>query len=242
MKYLTTPSELYYTSEFRGLRALLMDERQDEDGNIICAYCGKVIYAKYYCIAHHIIEETPQNMNDTSITLNPENIQLIHHKCHNIIHKRFGGQILPWQRKVYYVWGAPCSGKSTYVQELAERGDMICDIDRIWECVSGQPCYIKPNELKANVFQIRDTMLDQIKTRTGKWGTAWIIEGGAREADRKRRIELLGAESIFIDTDKETCLQRLANDKARANVQALWQGYINDWFNDYRLYSVNSIS
>ena len=139
------------------------------------------------------------------------------------------------QRKVYYVYGAPCSGKTTFVNESKGMSDLVVDIDNIWQCVTGGKRYEKPNALKTNVFAIRDMLLDQVRTRAGKWEKAWIIEGGALKGVRMRQIELLQAEDIFIDTDKQTCLKRLASDNERTQEQKKeWTGYIESWFKDYQ--------
>ena len=68
--------------------------------------------------------------------------------------------------------------------------------------------------------------------RTG-WERAWIIEGGARKAERERRIKELGAEPIFIECDKETALQRLASDNERILYQKEWEQYIHKWFEEF---------
>ena len=44
----------------------------------ICEECGE-----YGSQVHHIIEITPDNINDTSITLNEKNLQLLCEECHN---------------------------------------------------------------------------------------------------------------------------------------------------------------
>lgn len=211
-----------------------MNERVNEHGEIICAECGKPILKSYDCIGHHIKEITMQNLNDVSITLNPDNVQLVHMTCHNIIHNRFGGRIKTWQRKVYYIYGAPCSGKSTFVKENMQAGDLVLDIDSLWSALSGQPEYIKPNEIKAVVFNARNAIFDSIKTRAGNWQQAFVIEGGAFLGDRMRRIETLGAEDIFIDTPRDVCIQRLAADESRQDVQSQWVDYIDRWFTDYQ--------
>ena len=136
-------------------------------------------------------------------------------------------------KKVYYVYGAPCSGKTTFVKNSKGNSDLVIDIDLIWQSLTGGELYEKPDALKANVFAVRDCLLDNAKTRTGKWERCWIIEGGAVKAQRERRIMALGAESIFIDTDKETCLRRLMEDERRANVIDEWKGYIENWFASY---------
>lgn len=234
MRTFQTPSEFYTSLEWRGFRQMLMNERTNKYGEIICAECGKPIIKAFDCIAHHIIEITLQNLNDVSITLNPENISLVHMRCHNAIHNRFGGRVKTYQRKVYYVYGAPCSGKSTFVRDNMQQGDLILDIDRLWCALSGQPEYIKPSEIKAVVFNARNTILDSIKTRAGSWQQAFVIEGGALIGDRMRRIDALGAECIYIDATREECIQRLARDESRTAVQGQWIDYIDQWFNQYQ--------
>lgn len=229
-----TASEFYTSKEWRDFKKWLMSERVNALGEIICEHCKKPILKAYDCIGHHIKEITLQNLNDVSITLNPDNIQLVHMSCHNEIHNRFGGRVKLYQRKVYYVYGAPCSGKSTFVRNNMQRGDLICDIDRIWVAMSGQPEYIKPHELKPIVFNVRNSILDGIKTRAGNWQSAWVIEGGALLGDRMRRIETLGAESIFIDATQEECFQRLYKDESRLEVKEQWTEYINNWFSSFQ--------
>jgi shikimate kinase len=173
-----------------------------------------------------------QNVNDYSVSLNPENIMLVSQTAHNEIHKRFG---YCTQRKVYYVYGAPCSGKTTFVNSVKGNSDIVVDMDNIWQCITGGARYEKPNALKTNAFMLRDCLYDSIKTRAGKWERAYIIAGGAVKGIREREIAAFGAEAIFIDTDKETCLRRLATDEKRTQAQKTeWQKYINQWFNDYQ--------
>lgn len=229
-------TDFYRQATWIKLRKALKHERAsaNAEGLLICEHCGKPILKDYDAILHHKIELTPQNVNDWDIAYNPKNLAFVHAKCHNEIHKRFGGRVQSWQRKVYYVYGAPCSGKSTFVRENMQSGDLVLDIDKLWSAMSGQPEYIKPNAIKANVFIARNAIIDSIKTRAGSWGTAWVIEGGALLGDRMRRIETLGAEPIYIDTPLDECLQRLASDDSRRTVQGQWIDYIKQWFDSYQ--------
>ena len=231
----TSLPQFYTSSEWRKFRQIVIAERiNPNDGVLYDEYSGKPILKSYEIILHHKIELTMQNVNDRSISLNPENIMIVSPKSHNEIHNRWGGRIKQHQRKVYYVYGPPCSGKSTFVRENMQSGDLVFDIDSLWSALSGQPEYIKPGELKAVVFNVRNTIFDSIKTRAGYWQNAWVMEGGALLGDRMRRIETLGAESIFIDTPQSECLQRLASDPDRATVQAQWADYIGEWFASYQ--------
>lgn len=216
-----TLDNFYKSKEWEKLLQVLKIERVNEQGQLICEYCNEPIIKKYDCIGHHEIELTNENVNDINISLNPDNIKLIHFACHNKIHQRFNG----FYQSVYLVYGSPCSGKSTWVKNVANDDDLILDIDKIWECISNCDKYHKPNRLKANVFGIRDTILDQIKTRTGMWRNAYIIGGYPLASDRDRICNLLRAKPVFIDETKETCLSRAINED--------WKEYINEWFDSF---------
>lgn len=217
------------STEFRSLRKMLMTERTGKDGVLRCAYCQKPILKDFDCIAHHVDPINAGNLNNIGITLNPENIQLVHLRCHNLIHDRFGYS----QKKVYFVWGAPCSGKSTYVQKVKMPGDLVVDIDLIWQALTGGAKYVKPDELKQNVFMTRDALLEQVKTRAGKWRQAYIISAEPRRRVREGYIEALNAEPIYITTDRETALKRLYGDVERVNVRPSWELYINTFFDTF---------
>lgn len=210
---------------------LIAERTSKTDGILYDEHSGKPLINSYDIVLHHITPLTMANVNDYSISLNPANIMIVSHRSHNEIHARFG---FCAERKVYYVWGAPCSGKTTFVNNIKGNSDLVVDMDNIWQCITGGARYEKPDALKVNAFMVRDCLLDMVKTRSGKWERAFVIEGGANVAERTRRIDVLGAEGIFIDTDKETCLKRLANDISRTEAQKrTWAQYITDWFNDY---------
>lgn len=218
-----TLNNFYKSKEWEALLQQLKLERVDSNGEIVCEHCHKPIVKKYDCIGHHKIELTEGNVNNYQISLNPDNIMLIHFRCHNKIHERFGYE---QPKKVYIVYGSPCSGKSTWVKENATKDDLVLDIDKIWECISTCDKYHKANRLKANVFGVRDTLLDQVRTRTGEWKTAYVIGGYPLRMDRERLADKLGAQLIFIDTNKSECISRAVNDE--------WIKFINEWFDMYQ--------
>lgn len=216
-----TLSTFYKSNEWEALLEQLKLERVSEDGVLYCEHCGLPIVKKYDCIGHHKTELTDANVNDYAISLNGENIMLIHHRCHNKIHERFGG----FKQRVYIVYGSPCSGKSTWVHDVAYDDDLILDMDRLWECVCLCDKLHKPNRLKSNVFGLRDTLLDQIKCRAGKWRNAYVIGGYPLASDRERLSRLLGAELIFIDESEDVCLSRCETDE--------WRGFVREWFDSF---------
>lgn len=218
-------TNFYKSKEWVNLMQVLRLERVNSEGLLICEHCNKPIVAKYECIGHHVIELTEQNYLDANIALNPENIMLIHHKCHNKIHNKLGIGI----KNVYLVYGSPCSGKSTFVRDNIEYGDMVIDIDSIWQCVSGCDRYNKPNRLMHNVFSIRNHMIDMVRMRQGNWLNAWIIGGYPLISERERLCKSLNAREIFIDTSKDECIQRLCENPNGRNVDD-WKKYIEDWW------------
>ena len=197
------------------------------DGHLYCEYCHKPIVKAYDCIAHHTIPLTDNNYSDYNISLNPKLIQLVHHRCHNKIHNKLGYA----HREVYLVYGSPLSGKSTYVNSVLSEGDLVIDIDNIWECVSGQTRYVKPNRLKSVVFSVRDNLLECVQYRRGKWTNCYVIGGYPYEAERNRLLDKLGAKPIYIDTPKSVCLDRLSQCNDRDIVE--WTEYINNWWLQY---------
>ena len=218
----------YRSKEWVNLLQVLKNERIDSQGNIICSHCGKPIVRAYDCIGHHVIELTEENYTDYNISLNPDNIQLVHHKCHNLIHNK----LYSGNRQVFIVYGSPCSGKTSYVSEAMSEGDLIIDIDSIWQCVSGCSRYVKPNRLKSVVFSARDNLLESVKYRRGKWLNAYIIGGYPFKAERERLIDMLGAREIFIDTPKEECINRLLASEDGRDIEQ-WVKYIDDWWLQY---------
>ena len=225
-----TKRQAFYTGRrWAQLLAFLKSERTNADGFLYCEHCGNPIVKAYDCIGHHITELTEENVDDAAIALNPDNVMLVHFRCHNEIHERFGyqGCIL---KQVFIVYGAPCAGKSTFVDSAANANDLVLDIDRLWAAVRAGQCgsYEKPDALKSVVFDLRDCILQDIRTRRGKWRNAYIIGGYPLEGERERLAEQVGADKqIFIDTPQEICMQR-AEQKAPE-----WKGYVSDWFSIY---------
>ena len=212
--------KLYTSTPWVNLRFNLIVERGP-----VCQRCSKVMIDTSKLIGHHKITLTPSNINDITITLNPNNVELICFDCHNKEHKRFGHQL----HNVYIVYGSPLSGKNTLVNQLSEYGDMILDLDKLYECISGQPLYDKPNNLRFNVFALRDKMLDMIKTRYGGWYDCYIIGSYPNKQERERLSRELGAELLYVEATKEQCMQRVKSSSKSAE----WYKFIDKWWNEY---------
>jgi len=203
---------------------------------VICTTCGKHIFNRGDIqLDHYPIELTEDNYLDVNISMNEDNIELKCMSCHNKRHGRFnGGGHKRKEKSVYIVYGPPMSGKITYVIENMEPGDLVVDMDRLYQAISLRPTYDKPDNLKYNVFSIRSHIIDNIKSRYGGFRAAWIVGGYPEKFIREKLAEDLGAELIFVDTSKELCIDRLqCCSDYRADHKDEWKQYIDKWFEDY---------
>jgi len=197
----------------------------NEEGQIICEYCGKPIVKAYDMIGHHKVELTEENVNDFDVSLNPDNVSFVHHRCHNYIHDKFGYS----KREIYIVYGPPLAGKREWVQDNMSEGDLVIDIDDIWQCVSGCARYVKPNRLKAIVFRMRDNLLDAVRYRYGKWNNAYIVGGYPLQSERERLCKELGAREIFLDVSEAECMARLESSEEIKNKDD-FKKFVREWF------------
>ena len=197
--------------------------------NYTCRKCGKnFLFDSSNLIGHHKIELTSENINNPNITLNPANVEIICADCHNAEHKRGGYNT---RRQVFLVYGAPCSGKSTFVNQTAERGDLIVDLNRIRSAI-GIGTNDGDKALSGVVFAMRDALLEQVKLRAGGWQSAFVVGGYPRKFERERLAARLGAELVFCDVSKEEAKLRAAvKYKQLADV---WQKFIDKWFDDFQ--------
>ncbi|MBS6504046.1 MAG: HNH endonuclease [Clostridium sp.] len=227
--------KFYSSDEWINFRQIILLERSKHDG-IHCERCDKRIVVSKHIQLHHIIELTEDNYQDKMISLNPDNVEILCQGCHNRHHKRWsGGGHKRKEKAVYIVYGPPMSGKNSYVIEHMERGDLVIDMDSLYQAVTLLPKYDKPDELLYNVFAIRNSIIQNIKTRYGGYRTAWIIGGYPRKVERERLARETRAELILMDVDRDTCIKRLnkCNDY-RSEHKEEWINYIDKWFDEFR--------
>lgn len=199
----------------------------------VCAKCGGVFDISELR-PHHKVELTLDNIDDVNVTLNPENIEVLCHDCHNAAHKRFGYAV--GAKRVYLVYGSPCAGKTTYVNSVATRNDLIVDLDKIHRAICICGLYDKPDATKRVAFNVRDYLLDEVRTATPrrKWQDAYIIGTYPDRIDRDMFVQDYGAELVHIDTSKEECIKRAYQDIERSSIRDAVIGWINAYWERYR--------
>ncbi|MBD5086685.1 MAG: hypothetical protein HDT32_04975 [Clostridiales bacterium] len=198
----------------------------------VCARCGG-IFDISGLRPHHKIELTLDNVDDPKIALNQDNIEVLCHDCHNATHRRFGSVV--GTKRVYLVHGSPSSGKTTYVESVATRNDVIVDLDKIHRSICICGLYDKPDATKQIAFDIRNLLLDKIYHAgpRRKWQDAYIIGTFPDVYDRERFIAEYNAEPIHIATPREECIRRAQEDLQRGAVLDMVLGWIDNYWKNY---------
>lgn len=186
-----------------------------------CQRCGRVADMKQLH-AHHKVSLTPSNVNDTTISLNPDNIEILCNSCHDEEHNRFGYT----EHHIYIIYGAPCSGKTTYALERMSNNDIIVDLDMIYEMLTGQDGHEHSDGLRFIAFKIRDTLYDIIKTRYGRFNDAYIVAGLPHRGEREALARRLGAELVHINTSEGECIKR-AEGRSSHTTQIIENYFVN---------------
>ena len=225
MQYYSTLQAFYSSKEWEQFRQVIIAQRMRADGFVYDEITGKPIVKAYDIILHHKIPLTLDNVNDATISLNPDNIQIVSFITHNKIHARFGS----WTRHIYLVHGSPLAGKKTFVKERAEIHDLIIDIDKIYACISNNPLYIKSERLYDNMKAVQMALLDTVKYKRGKWVNAFIIGSYPYKGERERICAEYGAEDIHIECTRELALERLASVQDGRDIRE-YTKYINTYF------------
>jgi hypothetical protein len=216
----------YATKRWRDLRNMLVIDRHG-----ICDRCGKDFSGDTsQLVAHHKEHLTDESLADPAVAVNPDNIEILCAKCHALQHRERG--FIKKRKEVYIVYGSPLSGKSTYVRQNMEPGDLVVDLDGIRASLGYLPIYSPAPSLQKTAFAVRDFLYDQIRIRAGEWLTAWVIAGLPRKNERERLAARLGASLILVEATAEECRKRLyAADDGR---YPDWGQYIDQWFRDYQ--------
>ncbi|QUH28236.1 HNH endonuclease [Vallitalea guaymasensis] len=224
----STLKSFYDSKEWKKFRKMIILQRGP-----VCEDCGKIITEHKQIEVHHEEILTLNNVNDAMVSLNSDKVKVLCNGCHNKRHDRFQGGHKKKDKNVYIVYGPPCSGKTTYVLEHKSDNDIVVDMDRLYEAVTLLPRYDKPDKLLFNIISVQKALIDNIKTRYGKWNNAWVIGGYADKYKRDRLVKELGAELILIDTDKDECLNRLKTSIDGRSIKE-YSSYIDKWFRSYK--------
>ena len=133
---------------------------------------------------------------------------------------------------VTLVCGPPGAGKTSYVMARAEHGDLILDVDRLFEALSGLPAYDTPDELLPFVMEARNAVLKRL-ARRHKVRHAWVVMCGANVRERQALRDLLRAEVVVLEVAADECVRRITADARRQGRGDMWKGLVEEWWREY---------
>lgn len=130
---------------------------------------------------------------------------------------------------VHLIAGPPGSGKSTYVREQMERGDLVIDLDQIVAGLFGINPYAKDREQLEAGLHTRNAMLAGL-CHQPKDKQAWVIvsTGGPR---RLWWIDALKVKTCGVmRATQAQCFARIDADKDRAPARDVLRLAVMKWF------------
>ena len=169
--------------------------------------------------AHHIkpVEERP----DLAFTF--DNLMSVCTRCHALIEEKAkAGDSCQY----FCIFGAPASGKSTYVDQQKKNGELVLDVDALYKAL-GSDTRDHPLELMPFVLDARDMIMARMRQKHAL-RKAWIITTTKRVAEWSQQI--LGARIIRMETSKEECIKRVDAAPDRLCVRAHHISLIEKWF------------
>lgn len=114
------------------------------------------------------------------------------------------------------VFGAPASGKSTYVKENANPSDLVIDLDVIQAKITGEDLYKDDSKALAQAIYLRNKMLSTLKSRRVD-ERVWFISTGKTKSRRNWWMDKLKpSKVIMMNTSKEESIRRIQSDARRS--------------------------
>lgn len=131
------------------------------------------------------------------------------------------------------ITGAPGSGKTTWVRENMNPGEMIIDLDAIKCALLGNDeFHAQADDLVPMLTAIRDAIYKGIAE--GRNPRKCYIITTENDPTRIRQWALyLNAKVKVMDTSKEICMERIKNDSTRPDKEVFY-GLVDKWFDAWK--------
>lgn len=125
------------------------------------------------------------------------------------------GEVMP--TNVYIVYGAPASGKTTYVKKHKTKGDLVVDLDYIKQSISLEGKTETPDNLLDTALAMRECIYEMIEKKEVDCESIWVVAGLPNKEERLRLKDRLKGTLIFIDADYDECIKRAQEDNERVD-------------------------
>ena len=134
------------------------------------------------------------------------------------------------------VYGAPASGKSTYVKKHIKSNDIVYDYDALMQCLTLKDKYDRNNNASYLITYIRNVIIRQHTLEKNKIDNIWIITTFVNEKLKKDLsiIEDKDIEYIKMKTSLKTCLERIDEDEKRKPLAEDMKKAVYKWFEEYK--------
>lgn len=111
---------------------------------------------------------------------------------------------------IHVILGPPCAGKSTYIREHAQAGDVRVDFDVLASALGNATPHGATGAIKDAAYKARSAVVNYLVTNADEV-EGWIIhsEPSDWQMDAYKKA---GAEIVELDADLETCLARAKED------------------------------
>lgn len=131
--------------------------------------------------------------------------------------------------QVYLIYGAPLSGKSTYVKQRLKHNDVVFDYDDIMRTITGLPYQTNNKRVQPIVLGLRSLIIEHIKTNP-TIDNVYIITTFIGKS-LEQSLNGLNLNKIRMDTTYMECIERL-QESNRADKEDV-RFTIVDWFNKH---------
>lgn len=208
---------LYRTKRWRDLRLKIL-----ERDLYTCRQTGVILSGIYPAPNSAVVDHIKPHRGDEILFWDIENLQSVAKSWHDSVKQarekadqkaaRYPDWLLPSAIPLRIVCGAPCAGKSSFVDTRKAPHDLVIDLDQIAAEISGEPLHgWAAHWLDAALWR-RNEMLSDLSRASGSHA-AWLIVSEPEARRREWWQEKLKPESLYvIETPESECIRRCKAD------------------------------
>ena len=185
---------------------------------------GRLCYVTHRLEVDHI---TPRSQGGPD---NHTNLQTLCHDHHIAKTNRENG-VFNQHCEVIVVCGPPGAGKTHYIQQHWQRGDLIIDLDRIVPALTLDAYIQEPQHLLKFAWSMRDAAIKHA-VRAANYARLWIAETAPSRTRRDYLRLTLNAHIIVLTTTRARCIAN-TNQQSTGRKSIDWAPLIDDWFKQY---------
>lgn len=121
---------------------------------------------------------------------------------------------------VCVVCGPPGSGKTTFVQQHLQRGDLVLDMDAIVSALTGsQSLHPDYSGVMDTALSVREAVYKSIESGMAEGKRAFVITSSSDRKQVDTLAQRLHGSVHYMDTSEAECVRRIRNDPTRPDKQ-----------------------